>query len=319
MGKLQRYFWPKTVLIFAIVDESIEAAFGFIDKGGVEIAERRSLALERKSELKAWYDDILRTYPRTYVASMLDTINQGALPECGKSAFEKYGVDGSLVHALCVDGKWMAYTSLVEMKWHEQKFKGIAFDMLFSPFVLIYEKSRNLLEERPRLFLLHRHGMAFLAVFSKEKLWYAQVIVVNEELEEEAAVAGSGEEDEALGFDLDLLDEEGEIAPINDVDVLGEFKTPGEEGVEEGGDEEALGNLEYTLNLFEEIKEAIARFYRDERYPHTFLEKVTLYDMDEVGRDLVRYIEDELFMEASLVDFDPVEVMAALVPAEIKG
>ena len=317
MGKLQRYFWPKTALCFYLDGETVHAAFGFVEKGAVDVEERRAVPLERKKELVEWYEEIRRTYPKTYVAAMLDTINQGALPECGKAAYEKYGVDAALVHTLCVEESWSVYTSLVEMKWFEQKFKGIEFDLLFSPFVLLYEKSRPHLEESPTLHLLHQHGVAFLAVFSRNRLWYAQVLVVSESAEEEVPPMEE-EEGEELGFDLEMLDEESEIAPIADADVLGGFDSgEGKEGAE-AEDESALERLEYTLNLFEELKEAVARFYHDDRYPHEFIEKVTIYDMDDLGSDLARYIEDELFMEATVEPFDPLEVMARLVPRELE-
>ncbi len=317
MGKLQRYFWPKAALCFYVDGEAVHAAFGFVEKGAVDVQERRAFPLEQKRKLVEWYEEIRRTYPRTYVAAMLDTINQGALPECGKAAYEKYGVDAALVHTLCMDETWSVYTSLVEMKWFEQKFKGIDFDLLFSPFILLYEKSLPLLTEKPALYLLHQHGTAFLAIFSKGRLWFAQVLVVSEHAEEEIAPM-TEEENEELGFDLEMLDEESEIAPITDADVLGSFDSGEGKSGAETEDESALERLEYTLNLFEELKEAIARFYHDDRFPHEFIERVTIFDMDELGSDLARYIEDELFMEAAVKPIDPVEVMARLVPTELE-
>ena len=317
MGKLQHYFWPKTALLFYLNEDKIEAVFGYIEKSEFDVRERRIIPLENRSELIEWYDEVRRTYPKTYVAAMLDTMNQGALPECGKSAFERYGVDAALVHSLCVDDRWMAYTSLVEMKWFEQKFKGMEFDLLYSPFVLLYQRSKPLLEENPGLFLLHQRGLVFMAVLSSEKMWFAHVQPVSEVGGEEEERFEAEEPVEELSFDLDMLDEEEEVAPISDIDTLGEFK----ENMEGGGtgleDDSALELLEYNLNLYEEMKETITKFYHDDRYPHAFIEKVTIYDMDELGSDFVRYIEDELFMQASLVRFDPIEVMAELVCEEV--
>ncbi len=314
MGKLQRYFWPKTALLFFIENEEIHGAFGYLEKGGIDVAERRSVPFARRSEFEAWYEELRRTYPRTYTAAMLDTYNQGALPGCGASVLQTFGVDAALVHTLCVDGRWSAYVSLVEMKWFEQKFKGIELDLLFSPFVLLYEKSRKFLDETPGLFLLHQKGVAYLMVLSLDRMWYAQVVIASESGTEEPAME---EEDEELSFDLEMLgdEEEDEVAPISDVDILGKFKEGDEASAE--GDETALEQLEYNLNLFEEVKEAINRFYRDERYPQTFIEKVTVFDADELGGDFVRYVEDELFMEATLHRFDPIETMASLVPQEV--
>ncbi|WP_457595962.1 hypothetical protein [Hydrogenimonas sp.] len=316
MGKLQRYFWPKTALLFHLHGETIEAAFGYFEKGGLEIAERRTVPTGRKSDLEVWYGEIRRTYPRTYAAATLDTFNQGALPGCGKGVLRDFGVDGSLVHTLCVDGRWTAYASLVEMKWFEQKFREIEFDYLFSPFVLLYEKSRPMLDESPGLYVLHQKGVAFLMVLSRDRMWYAHVVSVTQEREAPLEESGAAEE---LAFDLEMLDDEEEIAPIENVDLLDDFReSEGAVGGDEA-DEEALEALEYNLNLFEEIKEAIGRYYRDERYPQAFVEKVVLFDMEEIGSDFVRYVEDELFMEASVHPFDPIETMADLMAREEAG
>lgn len=318
MGKLQRYFWPKTALLFYLNEDRIEAAFGYIEGGEIDVQKRRSFPAEKRSDLTEWYREIRRTYPKTYVAAMLDTINQGALPFCNKSTFERFGVDPSLVHSLCVDDKWLAYTSLVEMKWFEQKFKEIEFDLLFSPFVLLYQRSKSLFEKDPGLFILHQKGVAFLAVFSEEKLWYADVLVISEGKVENEIYEEKAEEEEGLAFDLDLLGEDEDVEPISDVDILGEFKEDVDEKVSGLEDESALELLEYNLNLFEEMKDAIAKFYHDDRYSHAFVEKVTIFDMDDLGSDFVRYIEDELFMQANLLRFDPIDVMAVLVAEEVE-
>ncbi|WP_457595120.1 hypothetical protein [Hydrogenimonas sp.] len=314
MGKLGRYFWPKTALLFYIFEETLFCAFGYVEEGRFDLQERREMASAKSNELVEWLDEIRQTYPKTYVAAMLDTINQGAAPGCSKAALERYGVDAALVHTLCVDESWLAYTSLVEMKWFEQKFKGVEFDLLYSPFVLLYRHCRPLLDEKPALFLLHQKGVAFLAIFSKKRLWYAQVLVISaseegEEIDEEEEEAGG------LAFDLEMIDEE--VESISDMDLLGEFR----EGIDEKSpeeDESAFELLEYNLNLFEEMKGALSRFYHDDRYNHDFIERVTIYDMDDLGGDLVRYIEEELFMQASLHTFDPIEVMATLVAEDLE-
>jgi hypothetical protein len=314
VGKLRRYFWPKTALLFYLDGERIEAAFGYIEAGGVEIQERRTIAIEKERELGEWLEEIRRTYPKTYVSAMLDTINQRALPACSKTSFEHFGVDTSLVRSVCIDESWLVYTSLAEIKRFEQKFKGVDFDLLYSPFVLLYRRCRPLLEARPGLFALHRNGTLFLAVFSKERMWYAQILpVANGDVKEEMMDEEYDGFEEPV-FDLEEIGED--VEPVGDIDMPGDFKEefePKEHGVE---DVSALELLEYNFNLFEEIKDAIARFYHDDRYPKEFIEKVTIFDMNDLSSDLVRYIEDELFMEASLYGFDPIETMAELVAEE---
>jgi hypothetical protein len=162
---------------------------------------------------------------------------------------------------------------------------------------------------------LHLRGVAFAAVISHDRFWYARTLVVSEGGGDEDTIAPVSDEDESLAFDLDLIDEE--IEPISDVDMLRDFKGDEEEENPPENDEEALELLEYTLNLFESLKEALGDFYHDERYRQTFVEKVEVLDTVGIGNDLARYVEDELFMEAAVHTFDPIETMGDMAFKEI--
>jgi len=310
--KLLRYFWPKTALLFYMDDKKIEAAFGYIeDDHHIAIEERRTIPIEQESEFVQWCAEIRETYPKTYITTVLDTVNQGALPHCSQDVMQRFGVDAELVQSLCIDNSWLAYTSMIEKRWFEKRCQDIPIDLLYSPFVLLYHKSRPLFAERPALFILHRKGMLLLSVFSQDRLWYSQMVLIAEsEHDIEEPVIEDDDTLDELDFDLEAL--EDDVRPISDIDMLGDFSED-----EEEQDTEALERIEYTLNLFEEIKSAIHKFYNDDRYDHEFIEKITIFDMDEITHDLVRYIKDELFMEASLHAFDPIDVMAELVVEEV--
>ncbi len=317
MGKLGRYFWPKTALLFYLYEERIYAAFGYIEDGEFDMQERREFEMSKAAGLHEWFEEIRQTYPKTYICAMLDTANQGAVPGCLKSDLEKYGIEVALVHRLCIENSWTAYTSIVEMKWFEQKFKGIDFDLLYSPFVLLYKKSLPLLDTKPALFLLHQNGVAFLAIFSEGRLWYAQVLIIGSgEDSDMDGDEGEPKEPGGLSFDLEMIDED--VESISDLDLLGEFKEEIEQKPELE-DESAFELLEYNLNLFEEMKGALSRFYHDDLYSHDFIERVTIFDMGDLGEDLVRYIEDELFMQASLYSFDPIEVISTLAVKDLEA
>ena len=316
MGKLQRYFWPRTALIFYIDGDAIEAAFGFVEKSGVDIQETRTIAIEKKDELFQWHKEIAHTYPKTYVVGILDTLNQGALPGCSARAFAHFGVDYSLVRSLCIENIWSTYVSSIELEWYEEKFKSLGPDFIYSYFALLYDKSRIYLQERPGLFCLHQKGTVFLMVLSKDKVWYAQLLIVPEAKEEEEE--SIAEEDE-LAFDLEDLTSEQEIESLENDDMFSGFQEEGHMEEESAENGEALAHLEYGLNLFENIKEAIVEFYHDDRYSHDFIDEVCLFDMGGLDADVARYIEEELFMKVSLHTFDTIDIAARLMCKELEG
>jgi hypothetical protein len=294
--------------------ETVEAAFGYLEKDVVDIVERRTFDPEHRDALGDWYREIVKTYPRLYVAGLLDTINQGALPGCGKQVFRDLGVDTSLVQALCVDD-WSVYASYIEMQWFENKLKPLAFDLLYSPFVLVYRAGLQKAEERPTLYMLHRIGQSFVVVMEGKRLLYSDILLVSDE-----SVDAEEEEkgEEAFTFDLELLDEESEVVPISDDDILDRFQEQMDDTLEEE-DEEVLAELEYGLNLFEALKDSIYKYYKDDRYPKTFIEKVVVFESDELTPDFVRYVREEFYMEAVLQEIDMIDELARLVADEVRG
>jgi hypothetical protein len=321
--KLQRYLWPKTLLLFYAHGEILEAAFGYIEKDGVVIEVRQTYeGKKREQELVNWYKEITQTYPKTYLVTMLDTTNQGAIAGCSKQDLDKFGIRSSLVHTICIDESWLAYVSLVEMKWFEKKHKAIEMDFIFSPFVMMYEKVKPNLTNTPILAVLHQKGVLFVAVFSKDGLWFSQIATISESsLDDDMLdddVVDDDDDDFGLAFDLDSIDTD--IEPISEVDTLDDFKDNIESENVEMNEENGLELLEYDLNFFERLKSVIENFYHDDQYKHDFLEAIHIFDIDaQIGKDIVRYIEDELFMSCSLQKFDPMESMSKLVFNDLKS
>ena len=317
MGKLQRYLWPKTLLLFYSNEGTLEAAFGYIEKDGVSIEMRQTFeGKKREQELVEWYKEIIQTYPKTYLATFLDTTNQGAISGCSKQELEKYDIKSSLVHTVCIEDSWFVYVSIVEMKWFEKKYKSLSLDFIFSPFVLIYEKVKPDLTNTPILSVLHHRGVLYIAVFSKEGLWFSQILTISESsmdddmLEEEEVE--NQDDDFGLEFDLDNI--EADIEPISEVDTLDDFKEEVTSETLDSDEEARLELLEQDLNFFNKLKSFIESFYHDDNVKRDFLGGIFIFDIDsKISKDIVRYIEDELFMSCKLESFDPIDTIGNLV------
>jgi len=313
--KLRRFLWPKTFIICFMSGESIEAAFGYIEKDGITIEIRRKFeGKKREEELVEWYDQILQAYPKTYVATMLEITNQGAVSGCSKQDLQKFDIESSLVHSLCIDNSWSIYVSLVEMKWFEKKYRSLTFDFIFSPFVMLYEKVKRKLSKQPILVVLHHNGIVYVSVFSEDGLWFSQIVTVTlENALEEDILENIEDEDDGLAFDLDNLDVDME--PINEVNAPDEFnEDTSSNETDEKSEENELELLEYDLNFFDKIKDSIENFYHSDLYRHEFLDTIYIYDIDNrIGKEIERYIEDELFISCTLQSFDPIESIGRLV------
>ena len=322
MGKLQRYLWPKTLLLFYAGEERLEAAFGYIEKDSVAIEVRQTFeGKKREQELTEWYKEIIQTYPKTYLATMLDTTNQGAISGCSKQALEKFDIKSSLVHTVCVEDSWLVYVSLVEMKWFEKKYKSLSLDFIFSPFTLIYEKAKPNLADTPILTVLHHKGVLYIAVFSSEGLWFSQILTISESsLEDDVLESTDADEDDDFGLEFDLDNIDTDIEPISEVDTLDDFKEEITTENIDSDEETNLELLEQDLNFFNKLKSSIESFYHSDNVKQDFLEGIFIYDIDsQISKDIVRYIEDELFINCSLQTFDPIDLMSNLVFSDFES
>jgi len=320
VGRLQRYFWPKTLLVFYIHEDATEVALGFFDKKSVVIEIRRTFdGKKQEQELTEWYEEILQTYPKTYVATMLDSANQGAILGCSKQDLEKFDIKSPLVHTICIEEKWLLYASLVEMKWFEKKYISIPLDFIFSPFMMLYEKVKSNLAQTPILAILHQKGVLYIAVFSNEGLWFSQIVtVLDDSLDDDVLEEDDEDDDIGLAFDLENLDTD--IEPISEVDTLDDFKQDIDSEEFNTSEDTELELLEYDLKFFNKLKTVIENFYHNDLYKHEFLESIFIYDVDsQIGKDIVRYIKDELFMNCVLEEFDPVEIISKLAFHDLKS
>ena len=323
MVKLQRYLWPKTLLLFYTNENALEVAFGYIEKDSVVIEVRRTFeGKEREQELAKWYNEILQTYPKTYLVTMLDTVNQGAIFGCSKQELEKFNIESSLTHTICIEDSWLAYVSFVEIKWFEKRHKLLSLDFIFSPFVLVYEKIKPNLTNTPVLTVLHHKGVLYIAVFSNEGLWFSQTLTILEDSLDDDVVEGKEtSEDDDFGMEFDLDNVDADMDSVDDIDTLDEFKDESTEEESSDTDEgTGLGLLEQDLNFFNKLKSSIESFYHDDKYKHDFLEGIFIYDIDsKIGKDVVNYIQEELLINCSLQAFDPIDLMSSLACNDLKG
>jgi len=182
---------------------------------------------------------------------------------------------------------------------------------------MLYEKVKPKLTKTPVLAVLHQSGVLYVTVFSNEGLWFSQVLAISDSsIDEEILESEEEDDDIGLAFDLESLDTD--IEPISEVDTLDDFKKDMTSDNLDSNEESRLELLEYDLSFSDRLKSAIENFYHNDLYRHEFLETIFIYDIDEkIGKDIVRYIEDELYMNCSLQVFDPIEIMGELAFSDL--
>lgn len=313
MGRLTPFLWPKVLAALYFEEQSMSVVYALSEgKQGHAEPIRRTFALTDEAlsgKARDFLDEIRETYPKCYFAVMPSTLIQGATDSCDRSVLSALDVDVAQMQRHCVDGRWQVYLSRVEMRLFIKRLGGIEPDFVFSPFVVLKMLAEPSIGEHLCAFVLHEKGTLTLGIWSKERLWYAKRLAISENFEEES-------EEEDLGFSFDLDDMEADTETVSGIDTLEDFE--GEAG---SSDDEASQNdlalLEYDLDVYEALKETIEHYYHDDRYPHEFVSAMRIYDVGGLGEDIVRFIEDELFIDTVYEPCNVPDLLIRLSSAEL--
>ncbi|MEF3192353.1 MAG: hypothetical protein K6347_07405 [Campylobacterales bacterium] len=312
----------KKVYVGIVINrDKIDIATIFVKRGRILERQRKSFLTPDGSlsqEVISFLLDLQERYTYTYTATLLDTVNQGALPSCSRTLYEELGIKMSTIARLCLSEGWSIYVGLEELKKAQEKFAPVeGIDYLFSPAVLIFNHYAKELVEKPTLYLFMRSALATLAIFSESKLLYCSNYPLSYAFEEEQK--GEDEATESL-FDIDLIDELGGIK-IEDLDVdldkdviIREMEPtiPGSI-ISQTGDERTL---EILLKIEDFLKRSLEEYYTNEVYQGDFVERIILIDEVGIAEMLKKYIEEELFITTQIDSFDLAEALAELARVE---
>ncbi len=280
-------------------------------------------------------DDLLIDYikqyvedsPYCYIALLDNSFEQGAIPTCNKHEMDLYKeLSTSIYH--CMDQKWAVYTSKLDLK-EQQKLLGeeIGIDFIFSPFAIIQHYFHDKIQESMALYLLIKEGALSIAVFAKGELLYGNYVdttlhekedeLTQETLDEEASDAVDLESIDLDEVDVDLdesfdeMDDLENIENLDDIEELSENEEDLEKQLEENLEEIASDEEKEQINdealevqnrsteaykIFLEVQKSLHEFYHDQKYKSDFIENIYVADNIAVGKDLKRYLQEEMFL-----------------------
>jgi len=267
--------------------------------------------------------------PYTYVSVLNDTLTQGAIPTCSMHQAEVFSDLGSCV-TLCHENKWMVYAEKSELNALQKRFMINGLDFIFSPFFILSHFFADKLGGKTTLLVLIQDDYLSLCIFHEGELLFANHYATKDAVEDESMsedleenVAESldfnleGEEDLSINLDdmdaldeldaLDDLDNLQDLDDLDDLDEIEDFEESLNEAVEESevALEEAktkydskIDNFSDDYKRFQLIQAALQQFYSDDKYNNQFVEEIYIADACESGPDLIRFLEEELFVTA---------------------
>jgi len=258
---------------------------------------------------------------QTYISLFLNSHGQGIVPECSKSAYEKFHIEYNNVKEICVDHKYSVYASNIDIKWAEKLFTGIGLDFIFSPFLMLdnLRKKESRKQDGIVLYLLAGNNSITIMIFEKSKLLYGTFINIAKEedlLTSDFSDDTEEDDDELLDeIDLDLeLEESDEISEILE-EVNDDMKT----SIQEEDDSIKLKLFGQDLRLVKYFDASLREFYENDLYQSDFVTHVKIYDGAQLNQDIVSYLKEQLLVDIDVRTINIADELIALTIQEVES
>ncbi|PHR56338.1 MAG: hypothetical protein COA44_08250 [Arcobacter sp.] len=287
--------------------------------------------------------------PFSYVAVLNDTLNQGAIPTCSMHQAENFNDLGSCV-TICSENRWMVYAEKSELNALQKRFLINGLDFIFSPFFIMSQFFGDKIQGKTSLLVLIQDDYLSLCIFNDGDLLFAKHYATKDAVEDESMSADIEETaSDSLGFnlddednlsinldDIDALDELDalddldnlqDLDDLDDLDEIEDFEESLNEAVEESevALEEAkskydgkIDNFSDDYKRFQLIQASLQQFYNDDKYNNQFVEETYIADACESGPDLIKFLEEELFVSAYKRSIDLEKELVKMAIQEVK-
>ena len=307
-----KFLWPDAYIVFSQSDEGLNAT-QYIVKDSIEVVDESSFTLQKgglNKEAKEYIEEFYSAYPQAHIVHLTAAASCSAVAGCSKSQMQEAGVDTSIVKSIC-KGDFNSYISIMDLENDNLLYKPFELDYNFSPFFIIDEVKGSY--SVTDMVCLHRKNRIYVAIYTKNRLVYADNIVIGGNDFDDAI----DEDIESVDDDFDLddldqfeddMDDFGGIDDLDDLDDLDDSESEDGDDFTDSVDEDDMDETselkEYDLHVYEAIKRSIKSFYDDESVASDFIEQIEVLDSLSLSQNVFELIKDELFCEVEVKNID---------------
>ncbi|RAX58846.1 hypothetical protein CCZ01_01230 [Helicobacter monodelphidis] len=283
-----------------------------------EIKTLRSSPNELPIEAAHYLSRMRRRYPFTYIATISQTIYQGAFSAIGDSECSRFGVNPAGVRRVIVGKQWTAFIDKGAIIEERNNFsKAPSLDFLYSPFLILYNSIRSRLDNSKKLYLLQQQSTITMMIMDTSKLYYGCI----QPLE---AVNSAGLEDELEDNSIEAIQEEG-LEEIGEIDNLDEIEGPQEfqdtsqdmeiNSLEQG--KKSLEDFSRAVSIVNSIKQSLNEFYNNDMYESDFVSEIVCVDPLQMSQKAISYIKTNLMIDLSIISIDMCDVISEIVRRDL--
>lgn len=249
------------------------------------------------SKVVDFLNSLQDSYENSYISLFLNSSSQGVIPGCDESRLENFNIDQKSVKAICKDGRFLMYSSWIDIKWADKLFEKTGIDFIFSPFLIFdffiskFMKKESYNPNEVILYILHSKNSISLMIMHGEKFLYGSFFNTAKEDELLNIDYDDKIDDEGLDeLDLDSIDEMG-MDDILDVGNQSHFATTMID------DSTVLS--EQDERIIKYINASLKEFYEDELYESEFITAAKIFDDVGMSDGVLKFLENDLLLDTS--------------------
>lgn len=301
------------LFVSLIVESNEWKIYVKIIKNGKVIKQTQASFEQKDAKIKAI--EYIKRHEKSatymYIAVFFDALGQGALPGVKKSSFYLHGIDLNKVKIIYMSEKWSIYANLIEMKMAKNILGHIGVDLLYSPFVLLYnEVKKRSFPKKTTMYIYNHISSICVCVFSA----YAMKFGAFFKIDDNATNQLNMQDDDIIG-ENEQFDEFQTLKPLENIDDL-DFKDI-DEIENEKNIEKSVSIFGRDMKIYKYIQTAIDEFYTNKIYDSSFIEKIVFFDNANISKTFLSYLENEIFMQIECYPVNTLEIMNNIMIKEI--
>lgn len=336
MGILRTILQPlfATVLISVSYDEDVCVVQVTKKRGGTIVEEIRKefkiINGEPSAETIKYIRKFKKRYAYSYLAILSKTKEQVLVPSVKKDVFPNFGVNEKEFKSIKLSNS-LVFIHKDDILSYKKTFKSArGLDFLFSPFVLLFLKSKTFVSDRPKMFVLQEKEHLAILIATRKHTLYGSLSPI--ELQEAVTTFAktkdqSGKEskasndtknsEELTSLDTELDDLEQDLQDFDSFDFselemqdmnMGEEAEEGEKKVISSGDN--LQDLTRSTSIIKLLQSSLRDFYQNTLYDSDFVEEIVIFDCYGISSQSVHNIRSNLMIDISLISIDlPKEII----------
>lgn len=254
---------------------------------------------------------IKKKYPFTYIATISHTIYQGALNASSEQECKQYGINPDAVRLIIVGKKWAAFIDKSAIIDERNNFaKAPSLDLLYSPFLILYQVAKNQIDHSKKLFILQQQASVAMMIMDNARLYFGAIQPINDNPSEEELANNPSTDDSAL-------EEVGQLSDLDNLETQGDFQDSAGDINDIKDQKQILFDFSRVVSTTNIIKNALNEFYNNDNYESDFINEIVVVDGAKSSKKAMEYLETNLMINTHVISADIPQIIMEIAQRDL--